>query len=326
MKWFLFRGSNKGEHRKEPKLAIDDAEGKDGGFLMLDGCLMIFKGLVAYDSKHRQKLACCEVYTTEIAEPSFLRWLESTITFDWTDHPKSVPQPGRYPLMVDSIIGTKRLTKVLMDGGSGLNIMYTKTLDAMGIDQSCIRPTKAPFHGIVPRKQAVPLGMQTLTFKVVGFHGTYHTILGHPCYMKFMAVPNYIYLKLKMLGPCKVITIDTSFQHAYKCEVECYEHAMAIVTSKELVAIREEESTLTDFLHANRDIFVWRPIDMRGILRKVTEHALKIKLGSKPVKQCLCRFDREKRWAIGEETVKLLVAGFIKEVYHPEWLANHVLA
>ena len=58
----------------------------------------------------------------------------------------------------DPIIGTKRLTKVLMDGGSGLNIMYTKMLDAMGIDRSRIRPTRAPFHGIVPGKQAMPLG------------------------------------------------------------------------------------------------------------------------------------------------------------------------
>ena len=40
--------------------------------------------------------------------------------------------------MVDPIIGMKRLTKVLMDGGSGLNIMYAETLDAMGIDLSCI--------------------------------------------------------------------------------------------------------------------------------------------------------------------------------------------
>ena len=62
--------------------------------------------------------------------------------------------------------------------------------------------------------------METLTFEEVGFHGTYHTILGRPCYVKFMVVPNYTYLKLKMLGPCGVITVGTSFQHAYKCEVE----------------------------------------------------------------------------------------------------------
>ena len=54
--------------------------------------------------------------------------------------------------MVDPIIGLKRLTKILMDGGSGLNIMYAKTLDEMGIDQTRIRPTGAPFHGVMPRK------------------------------------------------------------------------------------------------------------------------------------------------------------------------------
>ena len=53
MKRFLSRGSNKGEHRKEPKPAIDDTEGKDGGFPTLDGCLMIFGGSAAYNSKHR---------------------------------------------------------------------------------------------------------------------------------------------------------------------------------------------------------------------------------------------------------------------------------
>ena len=54
--------------------------------------------------------------------------------------------------MVDSIVDTKRLTKVLMDGGSGLNKLYAEMLDAMGIDRARIRPTGAPFHGIVPGK------------------------------------------------------------------------------------------------------------------------------------------------------------------------------
>ena len=64
---------------------------------------------------------------------------------------------------------------------------------------------------------------------------------------------------------------------------------------------------------------------MTGIPREVAEHALKIRLGSKPMKQHLCRFDEGKCRAISEEIVKLLVVGFIKEVYHPEWLANPVL-
>ena len=82
---------------------------------------------------------------------------------------------------------------------------------------------------------------------------------------------------------------------------------------------------IVDFLHANRDIFVGKPSGMLGILREVTEHALKIRPGSKPVKQRLCHFDEEKHRAIGEEIAKLLAAGFIKEVYHLEWLANPVL-
>ena len=64
---------------------------------------------------------------------------------------------------------------------------------------------------------------------------------------------------------------------------------------------------------------------MLGIMREVTKHTLKIHLGSKLVKQRLCRFDEEKRRTIGEEIAKLSVARFIKEVYHLEWLANPVL-
>ena len=55
-----------------------------------------------------------------------------------------------------------------------------------------------------------------------------------------MAIPNYTYLKLKMPGPGRVITVDTSFQRAYECKVQCCDHAAAIVASKELAAIRKE--------------------------------------------------------------------------------------
>ena len=57
---------------------------------------------------------------------------------------------------------------------------------------------------------------------------------------KFMAVPNYTYLKLKMLGLHGVITISTTFQRAYECEVECCDHTIAIVASVELASHRKE--------------------------------------------------------------------------------------
>ena len=55
-----------------------------------------------------------------------------------------------------------------------------------------------------------------------------------------MAVPNYTYLKLKMSGPPEVITIGTSFQRAYECEVESCELALATLASEELAAIEKD--------------------------------------------------------------------------------------
>jgi hypothetical protein len=82
---------------------------------------------------------------------------------------------------------------------------------------------------------------------------------------------------------------------------------------------------LVDFLRTNIDVFAWSPSDMPSIPRDVAEHSLDIRAGARPVKQPLRRFDEEKRRAIGEEIHKLMAAGFIKEVFHPECLANPVL-
>jgi hypothetical protein len=82
---------------------------------------------------------------------------------------------------------------------------------------------------------------------------------------------------------------------------------------------------LVDFLRANADIFTWSPSDMPGIPREVAEHSLDILPHARAVQQRLRRFDEERRRAIGAELRKLLEAGFIKEVFHPTWLANPVL-
>jgi hypothetical protein len=121
-------------------------------------------------------------------------------------------------------------------------------------------------------KQAKPLGQinlpvtfgdksnirtKTLTFEVVGFYGTYHAILGCPCYAKFMAIPNYTYLKIKMSDPHEVITVGTSFQHAYECDVECCELAAATITSEELTVIRE--AVIEDAPNSKRQARAFEP-------------------------------------------------------------------
>jgi hypothetical protein len=68
----------------------------------------------------------------------------------------------------------------------------------------------------------------------------YHAILGRPCYTKFMSVPNYTYLEMKMVGPKGVITVGSSIEHAFDCDVECVEHVVALALDEALVANLEK--------------------------------------------------------------------------------------
>jgi hypothetical protein len=218
---------------------------------------MIYGGQVVNASARHRKQERREVCSVKVVAPVYLDWSDKSITFDQADHPDYVPSPGRYPLVVDPIIGNVRLTKVLMDGGSSLNIIYAETLGLLRIDLSSVRTGAAPFHGIVPGKRVQPLGQldlpvcfgtpskfrkETLTFEVVGFRGTYHAVLGRPCYAKFMAVPNHTYLKLKMPGPNGVITVGPTYRHAYECDVECMEYTEALAESEALMADLESLS------------------------------------------------------------------------------------
>ena len=51
-----------------------------------------------------------------------------------------------------------------------------------------------------------------------------------------MAVPNYTYLKLKMSGPSGVITVESTYEHAYDCDIECIEYAEALTEAETLIA------------------------------------------------------------------------------------------
>jgi hypothetical protein len=165
-----------------------DNDKKEGNkakeFPEVHDCFMIYGGQVANASARHRKQECREVCSMKVAVPVYLDWSDKPITFDQGDHPNRVLSPGKYLLVVDPDIGNVRLTKVLMDGGSSLNIIYAETLGLLQIDLSTIRTRAAPFHGIIPGKRVQPLGQldlpicfgtpsnfrkETLTFKVVGF-------------------------------------------------------------------------------------------------------------------------------------------------------------
>jgi hypothetical protein len=215
----------------------DKKEGhKAEEFPEVHDCFMVYGGQVANASARHRKQERREACSVKVAAPVYLDWSDKPITFDQGDHPDRVPSLGKYPLVVDPVIDNVRLTKVLMDGGSSLNIIYAETLGLLQIDLSSIRAGVTPFHGIIPRKRVQPLGQLDLP-----------VCFGTPSNFRketltFMAVPNYTYLNLKMSGPNGVITVGSTYQHAYECDVECVEYAEALAESEALIADLESLS------------------------------------------------------------------------------------
>jgi hypothetical protein len=250
LKRFYDRATAKDDEAKK-----DGGDGDAGGFPAVENVFLIFGGPTVDMSSRQRKWERHEVLAAEKAPPSFLDWSEDAITFSHEDHPNRISNPGQYPLVVNPVIGNARFSKVLMDGGSSLNILYAHTLRLLEIGLDRLRPSTTPFHGVAPGKRVQPLGQidlpvwfgtpdnyhkETLTFEVVGFRGAYHAILGWPCYAKFMAVPNYTYLKMMMLGPNDVITVGSCIEHAFDCDIECVEHAEALALDEALVANLEK--------------------------------------------------------------------------------------
>jgi hypothetical protein len=156
----------------------------DDGFPTVHDCYMIYGGPSMQLTTRQCKRECREVFVARMAVPQYLSWSSTPITFDREDQPDKVVAPGVYPLVVDPIIINTRLSKVPMDGGSSLNIIYLETLDLLGIDRGRLQPSTGGFHGVVPGKKALPVGRidlpvcfgmaanlrkETLTFEVVGF-------------------------------------------------------------------------------------------------------------------------------------------------------------
>ena len=218
------------EDKNKGKKKANCPELDSEGFPREDGVLVVFAGR---ESRRVEKIRSREVNSVAPSTPSYIKWADVPITFNQSDHPPHIPHPGRHALVVDPLVetgnGNFRLRHVLMDGGSGINILYASTLKSMKVPMSKLQTSHLEFHGIIPGKKAQSLGMITLnvvfgtpnnfrkekiTFEVVDFPSAYHALLGRPAYAKFMAIPSYVYLKLKMPGPHGVITVSGDYKQA----------------------------------------------------------------------------------------------------------------
>jgi hypothetical protein len=178
--------------------------------------------------------------TSPPATMEYLHWSEQPIEFSRDDHPIIVPRPGNAPLVLKAQIGTYDVDRIFMDAGSGINLIYAKTLWAMHISLEFLKPTHCSFHGIVPGSANYPLGRialnvcfrnrqnyrrEKLDFEVMDWPSQYHAILRRPAFSRFMAVPHYIYLVLKMPGPKGIITVKGSFELSNLCDKEFHKMA-----------------------------------------------------------------------------------------------------
>ena len=130
-------------------------------------------------------------------------------------------------MVLDPIIDGYHLTRVLMDGGRSLNLIYQDTIRKMGIDPSRINQNSATFNGVIPGVVAhcwgslvleVTFGSpdnfrrENLLFNIAPFNSDYHALLGRPAFACFNAIPNYACLKLKMPSPCGIIAISENIE------------------------------------------------------------------------------------------------------------------
>jgi len=191
---------------------------------------------------------------TPPATTQYLDWSETPITFDREDHPIQVPRPGNAALILEAQISGFIMSKVFMDVGSGINLIYTDTLRAMNHSLANLAKIDTTFHGIVPTAAILPLGKITLDvifgkpdnfrrekldFEVVDWPSQYNAILGRPAFSKFMAVPHYTYLKLKIPGPKGVITVSGSFTRSNNCDRDFNKISESFGMHDELARLKE---------------------------------------------------------------------------------------
>ena len=97
----------------------------------------IFEGLASTESRRKRKLAARRVLavTSEetIANPSYRPWSKVPITFSRANQWVDIPYTGRFPLVLDATVQKVLFIKVLVDGGSALNLLFAGALKELGL-------------------------------------------------------------------------------------------------------------------------------------------------------------------------------------------------
>ncbi|XP_039818475.1 uncharacterized protein LOC120680978 [Panicum virgatum] len=116
----------------------------------------------------------------------------------------------------------------------------------MGLDISDrLTPSKASFYGIVPGNTSTPIGTVVLPVTFGTQATTEQSSSRRPALAKFMAVPHYVYLLLKMPGKTGVLSLRCDLLMSFECEKEAITYASTNRlpdTSEELLAAAKQLS------------------------------------------------------------------------------------
>ena len=169
-----------------------------------------------------------------------LRWSSCTITFSFADQLMCAVTAGVLPMLCSPVISNVQVTRTLIDGGAGLNVLSVETFDNLQVPYDQLQPTK-PFSGVTDGS-TIPIGLvrlpvtfgqrnnyrtELIDFDVAHIRLPYNAILGYPTLAKFMAVTHHGYNVLKMPGSGGVITVPCEERDAV-CSLERVFQAAAI--------------------------------------------------------------------------------------------------
>ena len=109
----------------------------------------IFGGFASNESRREWKLAARRVLAVvseeTTANPSYRPWSEVSITFSRADQWADIPYTGRFPLVLDVTVQKVLFRKVLVDGGSALNLLFARALRELGLGPTDLTPSDSSF-------------------------------------------------------------------------------------------------------------------------------------------------------------------------------------
>ncbi|XP_074300525.1 uncharacterized protein LOC141631801 [Silene latifolia] len=249
---------------------------------------------------------------TKIKSPFNPRTLPQ-ITFDEIDM-QGIPDLYHDGLVITMQLGTTRVLRTLIDGGSSVNLIILDVLKAMKISEDQITMKSSVLVGFrgatrntlgeIYQPKYVKGVASYEIFGVLDCLSSYNAILGRPWIHNVKVIPSTYHQYVKIPAQWGITTIKGEQKSAQECYAEALKPTTTYPDIYVLVGL--------DALHAVRPDLL---LPINSILTQLSSLCSKKRH----------KFAPERNTIINEEVDKHLDMGMIREVMYPEWLANVVV-